>query len=439
MIFETLQVASSGRRPGRIFLRVLGGPDRGKQVQVDLSDRGSARVGRSEVNDLVLADEHVSGTHLELILLDRGMLLRDLNSRNGVQVQGVWVREGFIAPNMIFHVGESAIQLVSADEVEVDLAPAGKFEDLFGRSEPMRVMFAALERLSTKGDRLRVMIGGETGTGKELVAKALHRRSPRRSGPFLVRDCATIPRELAESVLLGHRKGAFTGAVDSRPGCFEEAHGGTLFLDEIGELPTELQAKLLRVLQEGTVVRLGENTPRAVDVRVICATHRDLRKMVAEERFRKDLYYRLAEFRVEVPSLRERGDDVLLLAELFLTRCASGGGEARRFGADACAAMRAYDWPGNVRELKSVVERAYIMADGAVITAADLALDDSVDERRITVNNELYMMTHEAAKEAFDRAYFEQILARHATREKGARAAGMTTEGLRKALRRLGL
>ena len=436
---ETRRLSSTCRRPGRVVLQVIEGPDRGKQVQIDLRDRGSAQGGRSDINDLVLNDEHVSGAHFEIILMSRGVLLRDLNSTNGIQIQGVWLREGYIEPNTAFRVGQSVIQLVAADEVKVDRAPTGQFGELFGQSAPMRELFAALERFSTKGDRLRVMIGGETGTGKELVARALHERSPRTRGPFLVRDCATIPRELAESVLFGHRKGSFTGATDSRPGCFEEAHGGTLFLDEIGELPLDLQSKLLRVIQEGLVMRVGENAPRPVDVRVICATHRDLRKMVAEERFRKDLYFRLAEFRVEMPSLRERDDDVLLLADLFLRRCASAGGVTRRFGADACARIRTYSWPGNVRELKSVVERAYIMADGPEITAVDLALDHDDDSRRIAVSNELCMMTHEAAMQAFERVYFEQLLAQHPTKVKGARAAGMTTEGLRKALQRLGL
>jgi len=440
VMFETRIHSGISRRPGRIILRVVEGPDRGKQVKIDLADRGTASGGRSDVNSLVLNDEHVSSTHFELVLTSRGVLLRDLNSRNGVHVQGVWIREGFITPDTCFRVGESVIQLVAADEVEVDLAPANRFEDIFGQSATMRELFATLERFASKGDRLRVMIGGETGTGKELVARALHQRSARRGKPFLIRDCATIPRELAESVLFGHRKGSFTGAVDNHAGCFEEAHGGTLFLDEIGELPLEIQAKLLRVVQEGTLTRVGENVARPVDVRVICATHRDLRTMVAEERFRKDLYFRLAEFKVEMPSLRERGDDVLLLADLFLRKSASAGGEERRFGADACGAMRTYSWPGNVRELKSVVERAYIMADGPVISATDLALDrEDSDERRLAVSSELYMMTHEAALQAFERTYFEEILAHHPTRVKGARAAGMTTEGLRKALQRLKL
>jgi pSer/pThr/pTyr-binding forkhead associated (FHA) protein len=247
---DTRRFSGSYRRPGRVILRVADGPDRGKQVQLEHPDVRGIRGGRSEVNELVLNDEHVSGTHFELELSTRGVLLRDLDSMNGVQVGGLRIREAWIEPNTTFRAGQSVIQLVAADEVEVTLAQTDRFEELVGQSPIMRELFAVLGRLASKGDTLRVMIGGETGTGKELVARGLHHRSPRRKGPFIVRDCASIPRELAESTLFGHCKGAFTGATTDRLGCFEEASGGTLFLDEIGELPLDLQAKLLRVLEE---------------------------------------------------------------------------------------------------------------------------------------------------------------------------------------------
>ena len=436
MLSGTRKFSSSYRRPGRVILRVTGGPDRGKQVCLELAD-SRIRGGRSEINELALNDEHVSGSHFELRLSSRGVLLRDLDSTNGVLIGGLRVREVWIEPNATFRVGESTIQLVAADEIEIILAPTDRFEELVGQSHAMRELFAILERLATKGDELRVMIGGETGTGKEVVARGLHQRSPRCKGPFIVRDCATIPRELAESTLFGHSKGAFTGATMDRQGCFEEASGGTLFLDEIGELSPELQAKLLRVLQEKTVTRVGEHHPRPVDVRVLCATHRDLRKMVAEERFRQDLYFRLADFRVHMPSLRERDEDILVLADLFLQRRCEQTAVVRKFGAEAYGALRTHSWPGNVRELKSVVDRAHIMADGETIMAADLSLAPEDAERRSSVNEDFLLLNHHDAVSAFERHYFTYLLAQHPTRTKAALAAGMTTEGLRLALKRL--
>jgi DNA-binding NtrC family response regulator len=434
----TRKLSSRYRRIGRVKLRVTEGPDRGKTVTIDVETTSFVKGGRSAVNDLVLADRSVSGTHFELHLQTNRVILRDLGSCNGVYVGGLRVHAVEIEPDAVFRVGESAIQLAAADAVDVPLSDHDEFEDLYGQSVAMRQLFATLERIARKGDRLRVLIGGETGTGKELVARGLHERSSRRRCPFVVRDCATIPRELAESALFGHAKGAFTGATEARVGCFEEANGGTLFLDEIGELPLELQAKLLRALQEETVTRVGEQTPRKVDVRVISATHRDLRTMVGAAAFREDLFFRIADLRVELPSLRDRGDDVLKLAELFLRRRA--GSEApRRLGVDACAALRAHTWPGNVRELKSVIDRAFVMADAEVIERSDLDLSAGDTARRGVVDADLLRLPHADAIAAFERRYFEDLMAHHATKVKAARAAGMTPEGLRLALRRLKL
>jgi DNA-binding NtrC family response regulator len=433
------QFARSYQRLGRVLLRVVEGADRGKEFQVDLADRRLLTAGRSAVNDLVLADTHVSGTHFEIAVSPRGLLLRDLDSTNGVFIGGARVREAWLEPNVVFRAGETTLKLISADPVDVPLPLIDRFDELYGRSPVMRELFATLERLATKGDRLRVLIGGETGTGKELVARALHNRSSRRGRPFVVQDCTAIPRELAESVLFGHTRGAFTGAVADRPGCFEEADGGTIFLDEIGELPLELQAKLLRVIQEGEVTRVGERSPRKVDVRVLCATHRDLRAMVAEDRFRQDLFFRIADVRIEIPSLRDRGDDVVVLAELFLRRCAGDGGTLRTLGRAASAALMTHDWPGNVRELKSVVERAYVMADADEIGPDDLSLAPVRNERRTVAHDGLLLLPHDRAVDEFERLYFASLLAQHTTKAKAARAAEMSPEGLRLALKRLGM
>ncbi len=435
---ETERYSSSYRRLGPVVLRVIEGPDRGRELKIDLADSRGLRGGRAEINELVLQDEHVSASHFELKLMSRGVLLRDLNSTNGVVVAGVRVLEALLEPNAVFYIGDTAIQLVATDQVEVPLAMSDRFEALVGCSDVMRELFAVLERLAQKGDSLRVMIGGETGTGKELVARGLHMRSPRSRGPFIVCDCTSIPRDLAESILFGHYRGTFTGAVGDRMGYFEAANGGTLFLDEIGELPLDLQAKLLRVLETQEISRVGEHTPKKVNVRVLCATHRDLRKMVSEDRFRQDLYFRLADFRVHLPSLRERGDDVLVLANLFLENLAERGGVAPKLSPAVAAALRAYSWPGNVRELRSVVGRAALLADGPQLTVEDLMLP-AVDEDACGGDDDGLRQTHKEAMRGFERKYFMNLLNTYRTRERAAKAAGMTTEGLRLALKRLEL
>jgi sigma-54-dependent transcriptional regulator len=220
-----------------------------------------------------------------------------------------------------------------------------------------------------------ILLTGETGTGKEVVSRAVHDYGPRRSKAFVVQNCAAFPETLLESELFGHRKGAFTGADHDRPGLFETADGGTLLLDEIGDMPLSLQAKLLRVLQEGEVRPLGSNVTRKVNVRIIAATHRDLPSMIAEGQFRADLYYRLAHFPIELPALRERGEDVLTLARHFADRaCLSMNHAPLRWADEALDALSVYSFPGNVRELKSMVERAVLMCEGAELRLEDFTI-----------------------------------------------------------------
>jgi transcriptional regulator with GAF, ATPase, and Fis domain len=209
---------------------------------------------------------------------------------------------------------------------------------------------------------------GESGVGKELVAHAIHARSPRAEGPLVKVNCASIPKELFESEFFGHVKGAFTGAHRDRVGRFQLADGGTIFLDEVGEIPMELQGKLLRVLQESEFERVGDDVTRSVDVRVIAATNRDLEREIVEGRFREDLFYRLSVFPVEVPPLRERGDDVIQLAQEFLEKtCKDFGREPMTLTRGQASKLRRYNWPGNVRELKNVIERAVILSPGNVL------------------------------------------------------------------------
>ena len=259
-----------------------------------------------------------------------------------------------------------------------------------------------IERVA--GADVSVMLLGASGTGKELLARGLHEASPRRGGAFVAINCAAIPETLLESELFGHEKGAFTGAIRTTEGKIEQAHGGTLFLDEIGDVPLPLQVKLLRFLQERVIERIGGRKPIAVDTRIVCATHQDIDAMVAAGSFREDLYYRLAEIVVRIPSLAERPGDAGLLARHFLTRYATAmNPQVTGLAPDARAAIDAWGWPGNVRELENRIKRAVIMAEGKLITAADLDLDDADDGAVINLK---------AAREAADRKVIRHALAR---------------------------
>ncbi|GAB4212766.1 MAG: sigma-54 dependent transcriptional regulator [Sandaracinaceae bacterium] len=246
-----------------------------------------------------------------------------------------------------------------------------RFEEMLGQSEEMRRVFRTVEKAA--GYATTVLVQGESGTGKELVARALHRRSPRKDRPFVAVNCGAIPEALLESELFGHKRGSFTDATSDKAGLFEEADGGTLFLDEIGELPAKLQVKLLRVLQEGTIRRIGETKDRKVDVRVVTATARDLETEVEEGRFREDLFYRLNVLPITVPPLRERKSDIPLLVEHFLAKHnARLHTRVRSITPGAMKVLLAYPWPGNVRELENLMERAIVLADGEVLSEEDL-------------------------------------------------------------------
>ncbi|HZI08848.1 MAG TPA: sigma 54-interacting transcriptional regulator [Myxococcus sp.] len=297
---------------------------------------------------------------------------------------------------------------------------AATFEGLIGESPSMRELYRQVERLGPTS--LNVLVQGETGTGKEEVARALHRRSGRR-GRLVAINCAALPESLIERELFGHARGAFSGAGADRPGLVEAADGGTLFLDEIGDMPFSLQSRLLRVVQEREVTRLGENRPRKVDMRVIAATHQPLKALVARGAFREDLLYRLDEVRVQVPPLRERGDDVLLIAHHVLKQ---EGRRARGFTQKATEALRGHPFPGNVRELVSRVRRAAILAPGELIGVEDLELGADTTP----------LVPLDEAREAFVQRYVREAIARSGGSKKDAAAAlGI---GLRSVFRYLG-
>jgi len=261
------------------------------------------------------------------------------------------------------------------------------FEEIVGSSKPIRQLLKHVEKVA--GLDSTVLILGKTGTGKELVARALHRRSKRANRPFIRINCAAIPQSLIASELFGHEKGAFTGALQRRVGRFEAANGGTLFLDEVGELPMETQIALLRVLQEKEFELVGSNHPISVDVRVIAATNRDLRAAVAAGTFRRDLFYRLAVFPIRVPSLRERVEDIPLLVQYFVARyCKESGKCIRHIGKQTLEHLRNYHWPGNIRELQNVVERALLLSetDSFVVDESWLNVEspESLPKRRLS-------------------------------------------------------
>ncbi len=248
-------------------------------------------------------------------------------------------------------------------------------EQMVGRSAAMLEIFKTIGKVA--GSNVPVLITGESGTGKELVARAIHGASPRAEGPFVAVNAAAIPRELLESELFGHERGAFTGAVEARAGRFREASGGTLFLDEIGDMPIELQAKLLRVLQSREVTPVGGKRAEVVDVRILAATHRDLEKAVGDGSMREDLLYRLRVVPIHIPSLRQRPHDVATLAEHFVTRYAEElGTTARYLSDDTLERLRGYEWPGNVRELENAIKRALVLASGEVLTPEDFGFLD---------------------------------------------------------------
>jgi DNA-binding NtrC family response regulator len=305
-------------------------------------------------------------------------------------------------------------------------------ESVVAESPRTQELFALIRRVAPS--RSTVLIQGESGTGKELAARLLHYWSERVGQPFVAVNCKAFAEGVLESELFGHEKGAFTGAVGARPGCFERASGGTLFLDEIGEIGADFQAKLLRVLQEGEVLPVGAARARAVDVRVVAATNRALREAVGEGRFREDLYFRLNVIPLQLPPLRERVEDVLPLAAHFLARHAAEAGRRLALSAEAERALAAHAWPGNVRELENAIERAVVLARGAEITPEDLLLEQST-ETSTAADGTLQAALDQAAALRIRAA----LKAANGQRAEAARALGIERTTLYRMMKRLGV
>ncbi len=399
---------------------VLGSPSGVQALVLSGAHRGSSKVvggrltiGKAADNDLVLTDDTVSRHHCEIVRAPDGLHVRDLDSTNGTRIDGTRIREAMIQPGSILKVGEIEIQFKpTAQRIEVLPSDKTSFGPAIGGSLAMRTIFGVLERIAPTD--ATVLLEGETGTGKDVLARAIWSTSTRANKPFLVVDCGAVTYSLIESELFGHERGAFTGAVSTRQGAFELADGGTVFLDEIGELPLDVQPKLLRVLETREFRRVGGNKTLQTNVRVIAATKRDLQREVAAGKFREDLYFRLAVVPVTVPPLRARRDDI---PTIVLHMLKSAGGGDLTIPPETMQALVSHDWPGNVRELRNVLERSIYMAQATgsrEIGVVTLPTGNAAAEAAFHFEpDKTYRETRAKYDAEFEKRYVKWLLGRH--------------------------
>lgn len=397
----------------------------GSQKEITLR-KSSLTVGSDPKSDLVLTDDYVSARHCRIVAGESGWKVEDLNSTNGTFINGNKIKEALLLPGTPIQVGHSTL-VFKAQKKEEPIAPGDstRFCGILGQSLQMRRLFTLLSKVAPTDHT--VLVRGPTGSGKELISRAVHTLSKRANGPYVILNCGAISPNLIESELFGHEKGSFTGAANRHVGAFEEASGGTLFLDEIGELPLELQPKLLRVLENRTIRRVGSNAELPVDVRIVAATHRNLADWVKEGKFREDLYFRLQVIPVSVPPLADRKEDIPLLVEHFI-RQASPEAPVTVDEA-ALEKLKSYDWPGNIRELKNVLMRALIFADGNRIGADN-----------IEILRELGSNVAANSLEGLEKAKIEEILEQtQGNKTKAAEILGIAKSTLFKKLKDYGI
>jgi DNA-binding NtrC family response regulator len=438
---HTVDVAGPAGPDAPVALKVVvvAGPEEGRERPLD----GVLAVGSDPSSGLVLSDPAVSRRHLSLSLERGRVIVRDLGSRNGTILSGAKIKEAELPIGAVITLGQSALTVQPRWHVrEVAPSTARRFGELLGESLQMREIFAVLERVAPTD--VTVLVEGESGTGKELVARSIHAASKRSKAPYVVFDCGAIPGELAESELFGHKKGAFSGAVADRAGAFAQADGGTICLDELGELPLDLQPKLLRVLETGEVKAVGSDTSRKVDVRVVAATNRELYAETRRGRFRADLLYRLEVVKIRIPPLRQRPEDVPLLVEKLL----EGKTEGDAITGANLKKLVAYGWPGNVRELRNTLARAVALAGaGKKPKFADLVFNlGPASASPSTIGSEYpgvsspvpYKEAKEQVLLGFHRQYVAALMDRHKGNVREAAAAsGMSRKHLYDLLHRI--
>ena len=420
----------------KVRFEVVKGADQGLVVELPGPE---SRIGSGDDCDLVLRDPTVSRLHLVVRIEGEAIRVTDAGSRNGTLLDSIRVVDAYARPDSTLTLGGTTLRLrMLSDVVELPLSLRERVGGMIGRSVAMRRVFAMIERVA-RSDQT-ILVEGETGTGKELAAEAIHDESRRDGASFVVFDCGAVSASLIESELFGHVRGAFTGAVADRPGAFEAASGGTLFLDEIGELPLDLQPKLLRALEQQQIRRVGSNTPRQVDVRIVAATNRALATEVDRGRFREDLYYRLAVIPLRLPPLRERLGDIPLLIRHFEKQLQGRPGSrvTPPLSEGLIDAFAARAWPGNVRELRNEVARAVSLgADlvrGGGAPAPSPAIGAAVDL------SELLFSGRERIAEAYERAYIEAALRQTGGNvSRAAELAGVNRKFIQRAMKRYGL
>ena len=411
------------------FVRVFGGQLSGGGLQPITIGPEPLVVGRGEGCGIRLNDPKVRALHFEICATPRGVHIRDHDSTNGTWVNGDEIEGMYLHHPGEIRAGDTKFRFTPGHGVDLDRGSSEPCGDLVGTSDPMKELYQRIRQVASS--EYDALIEGETGTGKELVANAIHRLSSRAAAPILVIDCGAIPRELAESVLFGHERGAFTGATERRLSPFVAAEGGTVFLDEIGELPLELHTRLLRVLEQRQVMAIGATSYRPVNVRIIAATRRNLEKEVNDGRFRSDLYFRLRVLRVVVPALRKHREDIPELTE-YLARALGRGGVV--FTPDSFRRMAEHDWPGNVRELRNLIAEACTFAPPqGPIDAGQYLLPAS---RRTAAGPTRNFF---AARDEFERAFWQGEVVRGRSIAEIARVTGVERATVRSYARRFGL
>jgi transcriptional regulator with PAS, ATPase and Fis domain len=425
-------------KPGRELrcqLVVVEGPDMGRAAAVGAQ---AMVVGTDADCDLVLTDDRVSRRHLEARLAGGQLHTRDLDSSNGTLFEGSRIVEAQLPLGATLKLGRTFLRVQPEPEpLEVAPSQSRRFGEMVAESLVMREVFAVLE-LAARSD-VTVLLEGETGTGKELAARALHEQGARRKGPFVAIDCGALPESLLESELFGHVRGAFTGASQGRAGAFARAGGGTLFLDELDAISPAVQARLLRVIEERKVKPVGSDSERELDVRIVGAARRDLRQRVTEGAFRPDLYYRLSVVRVALPPLRARREDLTPVVRELLAR---RGIEAGAVSGPNFDRLLAHGWPGNLRELRNVIDRGVALSPGAASFAElRLSVAPSAHDEPLAVRTDLeYADAKQLILDAFELRYLRDLLERTGGNlSEAARQSGVDRKHLRTLCRRHGL